>query len=173
LKSPPKLGQPGRDFSLNLFYYWSTAAQPLNVLATFGTGRKSVFPATPSDFVLVGNEIFNVKSGDLQASIPRIEGFVALSPSAKCTATTAGRSSHYRISVFDTFARKERLLIDGQAGDADICWLGFLDDHRLGIVWRDGPDRSNPTVIQVWDVNTGKLVKSFNSGSSRSSVRRL
>lgn len=124
-------------------------------------------PVTASDFLLVGSQVWNVKTaervGSLGIKINRGD-FAALSPDGKLIAFRNRGNEAAPIGVFSTEKRNQTVELDARKGDARLEWLGFLDATRLMVVWRGWND-TRDNAVQIWNAETGEGLSAFGLGS--------
>jgi predicted Zn finger-like uncharacterized protein len=124
-------------------------------------------PVTPSDFLLVGSQVWNVKTGERVASLGiKIDSgdFAALSPDGKLIAHRMRSNDAAPIAVFSTEQRGQTAEIAARKGNARLEWMGFLDDTRLMLVWSRWND-TRDNAVQIWNAETGEGISAFGLGA--------
>lgn len=124
-------------------------------------------PVTSSDFLLVGSQVWNVKTSEQIASlgIKINQGdFAALSPDGKLIAFRERSNDTAPIAVFSTEQRGQTVELEARKGDARLEWLGFLDATRLMIVWSRWND-TRDNAVQIWDATSGDGLSAFGLGA--------
>ncbi|MFM9966247.1 MAG: MJ0042-type zinc finger domain-containing protein [Planctomycetaceae bacterium] len=123
-------------------------------------------PVTASDFLLVGSQVWNVKTAERVASLGiKINhgDFAALSPDGKLVAFRDRGNDAAPIGVFSTEQRSQTVELAARKGDARLEWLGFLDATRLMVVWRGWND-TRDNAVQIWNAETGEGLSAFGLG---------
>ena len=124
-------------------------------------------PVTPSDFLLVGSQVWNVKTAERVASlgIKINQGdFAALSPDGKLIAFRDRGNDSAPIAVFSTETRGQTVELAARKGDARLEWLGFLDAKRLMVVWSRWND-TRDNAVQIWNADSGEGLSAFGLGA--------
>ncbi|MBC7819727.1 MAG: WD40 repeat domain-containing protein, partial [Planctomycetaceae bacterium] len=124
-------------------------------------------PVTPSDFLLVGSQVWNVKTAERVASlgIKINQGdFAALSPDGKLIAFRDRGNDSAPIAIFSTEKRSQTVELEARKGDARLEWLGFLDAKRLMVVWSRWND-TRDNAVQIWDADSGQGLSAFGLGA--------
>ena len=124
-------------------------------------------PVTPSDFLLVGSQVWNVKTAERVASLDiKINqgDFAALSPDGKLVAFRNRGNDSAPIAVFSTEKGSQTVELEARKGDARLEWLGFLDANRLMVVWSRWND-TRDNAVQIWDAESGEGLSAFGLGA--------
>jgi predicted Zn finger-like uncharacterized protein len=123
-------------------------------------------PVTASDFLLLGSQVWNVKTGERVSSLGvKIDhgDFAALSPDGKLIAYRGRGNDSAPIAIFSTETRGQTVELEARKGDARLEWLGFLDANRLMVVWSQWND-TRDNAVQIWNAESGEGLSAFGLG---------
>lgn len=137
--------------------------QPKVVIPLLSDSAALTRPITASDFLMVGSQIWNVKSSEVAATLKlKIDrsDLVAVSPDGKLVAYRERGKDESPIAIFSTDTQSQTIELAARKGDARLIWIGFLDPTRLMLVWNRW-NKTNDNAVQIWDANIGEGLSAF------------